>query len=291
LGESFLIMLREGFEATLVVAIVFAYLRRIERLDLAKPVWAGVAAAVAIASGIGVGIHMTTGSLSGDARLVTFALIAIGATIVLTWMIFWMARQSRAIKGDLEHRIDAALHRDDATIGRAVALVAFTAVLREGIEAALFIVALSIDADGISVVIGAVAGIAVAAVLGWAIYMGGKAFPMRTFFRVTGVVLIVFAAGLCSKAVLWLQAAGVLGTWNNAVYNLTGVHWLTQNSEVGKFLAGLFGWDPRPSFEQVVAWLGYFIPVTVLFLWGDDIRRRGRQRNEAQPEVPQRIPA
>jgi high-affinity iron transporter len=291
LGESFLIMLREGFEATLVVAIVFAYLRRIDRLDLAKPVWLGVVAAIGIAAGLGVGIHQTTGTLQGDARLVTFALIAIGATIVLTWMIFWMARQSRAIKGELEHKIDAALHHDDAAVGRAVALVAFTAVLREGIEAALFIVALSIDADGISVVIGAVAGIAIAAVLGWMIYMGGKAFPMRTFFRVTGVVLIVFAAGLCAKAVLWLQAAGVLGTWNNAVYNLTGIHWLTQDSEVGKFLAGLFGWDPRPSFEQVLAWLGYFIPVTVLFLWGDDLRRRVKQRNEPQPEVPQRIPA
>ncbi len=166
-------------------------------------------------------------------------------------------------------------------------------MLREGIEAALFIVALSIDADGLSVLLGAVLGLAIASVLGWMIYLGGRAFPMRTFFRVTGVILIVFAAGLCAKAVFWLQAADVIGTWNNAFYNVTGVHWLTQDSEVGKFLAGLFGWDPRPSVEQVIAWVGYFVPVTVLFLWGDDIRRRVRLRSapEPQPEVPERVPA
>src|SRR4051794_28053715 len=291
-------MLREGFEATLVVGILYAYLRRIGRTDLARPMWLGIAAGVGIATGIGLAIHFTTGSLSGDARLVTFALIAIAATCVLTWMIFWMARQSRAIKGDLEHRIDDAIAAAGAradSVARGVALVAFAAVLREGIEAALFLVALSIDSEGWQVLIGSALGIGLAVLLGWGVYVGGRTFPMRTFFRVTGVILIVFAAGLCAKTVFWLQAAGVIGSANNAAYNVLSVHWLTQDSQVGKFLAGLFGWDPRPSIEQVVAWLGYFVPVTILFLWGDKMpwrtRRTSGKDEQPRAEVAQHAPA
>src|SRR4051812_16498588 len=140
-------MLREGFEATLVVGILFAYLRRIGRRDLARPVWAGVGLGVGVATAVGLVIHWSTGSLTGDARLIVFAVISAAAAAVLTWMIFWMARQSRAIKGDLEHRLDHALEHGSA-VGRGVAFVAFAAVLREGIEAALFLVALSIENDG-----------------------------------------------------------------------------------------------------------------------------------------------
>ena len=157
-------------------------------------------------------------------------------------------------------------------------------------SAALFLVALSISNDGWQVVLGSLIGLAIAAALGYAVYAGGRMFPMRTFFKVTGVILIVFAAGLCAKAVLWLQLAGVLGTYNNAVYDLTSIHWLTQSSEFGRFLAGLFGWDPRPSIEQVVAWFAYFVPVTVLFLWGDEIRGRMRQRTQPS-DVAERVPA
>ena len=288
MGEAFLIMLREGFEATLVVGIVFAYLRRIGRPDLARPVWLGVAAGVGLTIGIGLVINWSTGSLSGDARLVTFAAIAIAATVVLTWMIFWMARQSRAIKGDLEHRIDSALDTA-ATSARRRVRFAFAAVLREGIEAALFLVALSFSNNGWQVVIGSLVGIGVAVLLGYGIYVGGRIFPMRTFFRVTGVILIVFAAGLCAKAVLWLQAAGVIGTWNNAVYDLTSVHWLTQDSQVGKFLGGLFGWDPDRRSSRSSRGSRYFVPVTILFLWGDDIKRRLKPK--AQDAVPAEAPA
>src|SRR5919198_1524714 len=110
MGESLLILVREGFEAALVVAIVFAYLRRIERLDLARSVWIGVLAAAALAAAIGVVIRVTVGSLEGPARLRAFAGIAIAAAAVLTWMVFWMRRQSRAIKGELEHKVDEAVH-------------------------------------------------------------------------------------------------------------------------------------------------------------------------------------
>ncbi|MDQ1443900.1 MAG: high-affinity iron transporter [Acidimicrobiaceae bacterium] len=269
------IMVREGFEAALIVAIVFAYLRRIDRLDLSKYAWGGVAAAVALASVAGVVIHLTVGALEGLPRLRAFAAISVIAAIVLTWMVFWMRRQARAIKGELEHKVDDAVGHGDAR--RAIVAVAFFSVLREGIEAALFLVASATTAEGGTVVAGAVIGLVIAAVLGWAVYAGGRRMPMRAFFRVTGIVVVVFAAGLLAKSVLFLQASGDLRTMHDNVYDLTRFAWLTQRTEVGRTLAALIGWDPRPSIEQVLAWVGYFIPVTWLFL---------RSPASAQPAAP-----
>src|SRR3954452_2491548 len=169
---SLLIMVREGFEAALIVALVFAYLRKIGRLDMAGATWLGVAAAAAVSVAVGVTLHLTVGGLEGRARMRAFAVISLVAASVLTWMVFWMRRQSRAIKGDLEIRVDRALGAERA--GLAVAAVAFFAVLREGIEAALFLVAAATDSSGKNVLFGALIGIAIAAGLGMAVYLGGR---------------------------------------------------------------------------------------------------------------------
>jgi high-affinity iron transporter len=265
MGTALLIMLREGFEAALVVAIVFAYLRRIERLDLGRAVWQGVGIAVGISLAVGVVVHLTVGNLEGAARLRSFAAISFLALCVLTWMVFWMRRQARAIKGELEHRIDVALLDENVT--RALAVVAFFAVLREGIEAALFLIAAATEETGWSVLAGGFIGLALASALAGLVYYGGRSLPMKAFFTVTGVVLIVFAAGLASRTVLFLQGAGDLGSFSlNGVYDLRQHGWLTQSTEVGKFLAAMFGWDPRPSVEQVVAYFAYLVPVLTLFL-------------------------
>jgi high-affinity iron transporter len=265
MATALLIMLREGFEAALVVAIVFAYLRRIERLDLSRAVWQGVGLAAAISLGVGVVVHLTIGNLEGPARLRAFAAISFLALCVLTWMVFWMRRQSRAIKGELEHRVDAALMSDN--VARGLSAVALLAVLREGIEAALFLIAAATEDSGWSVLVGGFIGLALASAVAGLVYYGGRSLPMKAFFTVTGVVLIVFAAGLASRTVLFLQGAGDLDSLNlNSVYDLTAYDWLTQSTEVGKFLAAMFGWDPRPSIEQVVAYLGYLVPVLYLFL-------------------------
>jgi high-affinity iron transporter len=280
---ALLIMVREGFEAALVVAIVFAYLRRLGRLDLSRAVWGGVAAAVAISLIIGVVVHTTVGGLEGDARMRAFAAISALAAAVLTWMIFWMRRQSRLIKGDLEHKVDAALRSE--RIGFALAGVALVAVLREGIEAALFLLAVGTDEDGSGVLLGAFIGIAIASLLAYAVYWGGRKMPMKAFFTVTGLVLIVFAAGLVARTVMFLQISGDLGSLNlNGVYDLTSVHWLTNGSEVGKFLGAMFGWDPRPSIEQLGAYLAYLVPVAILFL------RPARRPQAPAPSAPAPTP-
>jgi high-affinity iron transporter len=281
---ALLIMLREGFEAALVVAIVFAYLRRIGRLDLSRSVWQGVAAAVGCSVAIGVIVHISIGNLEGDTRLRTFAAISALAAVVLTWMIFWMKRQSRLIKGDLEHKVDVALTAQN--IRRAIAGVALIAVLREGIEAALFLIAAGTEQDGTQVLLGAIIGLALASLLAYLVYWGGRSMPMKAFFTVTGLVLIVFAAGLVARTLLFLQVSRDLGSFDlNGVYDLTGYRGLTQQSEVGKFVAAMFGWDPRPSIEQIVAYLGYALTVGYLFL------RRPRQAQPAPAPAPKPEPA
>lgn len=261
-------MTREGFEAALVVAIVFSYLRRIGRLDRGPAVWRGVALAVALSFAIGIGVHLTIGSLQGTARLRAFAAVSVLALAVLTWMVFWMQRNARGISTELTHQVDRALASDNAS--RGLALVALLAVLREGIEAALFLIAAATDSSGFDVLTGGFVGLAIALALGLVVYKGSSRIPLKAFFRVSGVVLILFAAGLASKAILDLQMTGDLGSWNlNGVYDLTGTAWLTQSTEVGRFLSALFGWDPRPSIEQVIVYLAYLVPVLYLFLRPD----------------------
>ncbi|HTI35531.1 MAG TPA: FTR1 family protein, partial [Miltoncostaea sp.] len=165
----------------------------------------------------------------------------------------------------------------------ALAFVAFLAVAREGLETALFLISTTSADDGARVAWGGIIGLAVAVALGVAVYHGSRVIPMKAFFQVTGVLIIMFAAGLLSRAVQFLQAANDLGTMDNAVYNLTMYHWLTIDSEVGKFLAGIFGWDPRPSVEQVAVYLLFAVPVLVAFFWGANRRPRRREVAEAGP--------
>jgi high-affinity iron transporter len=260
-----LIMLREGFEAALVVAIVYAYIRRIDRPELTVPMWQGVAAAAALSVGVGIVVHLTVESLEGNARLLAFAAVSMLAVVVLTWMIFWMRSQAHRIRGELQGSVDQAIAAG-GDVRLAVMTVAFLAVAREGLEAALFLIAAATTEDGWAVLVGGLLGLAGASVLGFLVVLGGRRLPMRQFFTVTGLVLIVFAAGLVSRTILWLQATGDLGTvWNN-VYDLTAYPWLTVNTETGKFLAAMFGWDPRPSIEQIVGYLLYLGTVSWLFL-------------------------
>jgi high-affinity iron transporter len=242
--------------------------------------WQGVAAAGVLSVGAGVVIHLSIDGLEGEARLRAFAAISVFAVVVLTWMIFWMRKHARAIKGELQEVLDEAMSRT-GRIRWAVTAAAFFAVLREGLEAALFMIATATTADGGDVVVGALIGLAVACVLGWAVVIGGRKMPMRQFFQVTGVALILFAGGLLARTVMFLQTSADLPiAWNN-VYDLTSIGWLTVETEVGRFLGAMLGWDPRPSIEQVVAYLAYVGIVTWLFL---------RNPKLAAPADPGKLP-
>jgi high-affinity iron transporter len=278
--ESLLIALREGFEAALVVTIVLAVVRR-NAPEQARAVWLGTALAVGISVAAGLVLHVTIDGLEGTARLRVFGLICVSSAALLTWMIFWMRSHGRSLKHELEGRTGAALATGS---GIGLAIVAFTAVLREGLETALFLISSATNADGGQVVLGTLIGLAIASFLGWLVYHGSTRFDTRVFFTVTGLLLILFAAGLLDRAVLYFQEAGDLSSINDAVYNLTRYQWLTLQTQTGRFLTGIFGWDPRPSFEQVAVYLAYAIPVGVLFYLGG--RAPSRPSRPSSPSTP-----
>lgn len=264
LGEGFLISLREGFEAALVLAVVLAVVRADGRPGLRRWVWLGAACALALAAVAGVVLHLAVEDLTGAARLRAFAGICLAAAALLTWMILWMRRNARALAAELGLRVEAALRSSAA----ALAAVSFLAVAREGLETSLFLMSATSTGGGWGLVVGAAGGLSAAAVLGAAVHRGTRVIPARAFFQCTGTVIIVFAAGLLARAVGLLQAAGDLGTLNGAVYDLTAYRWLTVDSESGRLLAGILGWDPRPSAEQVLAHCLFAAVALAAFLRG-----------------------
>lgn len=277
---ALLIMLREGFEAALVVAIVYAYIRRIGRRDLVVSMWQGMAAAAVLSVAVGVVIHLTVENLTGRPRLLAFAAVSLLAVVVLTWMIFWMRRQGARIKSELQEKVDTAL----VTGGLALAGLAFFAVLREGVETALFLYAAAkgtavegTDVAPAAQVIGAILGLVLAVILGALLYRGGIRMNLRSFFRVTGLLLIVVAAGLFAFSLHELQEAGWLPLLDTHAFDITST--LPDDAGVGAILHGLIGYHADPTWLEVLGWTAYLAVVGGLFL-----RRPKTPGEKSRPE-------
>jgi high-affinity iron transporter len=281
MAASLLITLREGFEAALIVAIVMAYLRQVGRQDTFRYVWLGTAAALALSFAIGLVAWRTLGGLEGDARRLTFALICFAATGVLTWMVFWMRRQARHLSRELRDQLDHRLTAGGAMIG--IALVPFVAVLREGIETALFLLAVLVGTTPRDFALGGLIGLAGAVVLGFMVYQSGRRLNLALFFSLTGALVLLIAAGLFARGVAWLQEAGVLPTMWWPVWDLH-LNPIVGYGTFAQFLSGLAGWNPRPSIEELTAWVLYVAIVSWL-LWGRSIvwRRRDEQVSARKP--------
>ena len=261
MAPAFFLMLREGLEAALIVGIIAAYLVRIGRRDALRGVWLGVGLAVALSVGFGILVVATIGRLPLVMQETLEALAALVAVAVLTWMLFWMRRQGRALKGQLEHGVDVALG-DGSTL--ALVGLAFVAVAREGLESMLFLLAIGSASTGATTTLmGALAGLAVAVGIGWAIFALGVRVNLRVFFTATGVVLIFVAAGLCAFAVGAFAEAGIFAN-AGSVYDVGSV--LPETSPLGSVLAGLFGFRSSPTPLEVAAYLGYLVPVLLLFV-------------------------
>ncbi len=261
MGAAFLITLREGLEAALVVAIVLAYLRQLGRQDQFGWVAAGALAGVAVALGAGIAIYAAVGELEGRAEQLTEGIFALTAVAVLTWMIFWMRTQARTLGSALRERVDRAL-ATGAVVG--LAAIAFVGVLREGLETALFLLAVVFDSGVGSTAVGAFGGLAVAIILGYGIYRGGQRINIRLFFQMTGGMIIVVAAGLFGKGIHELQEAGAIGTLFSPVWEVDSVA-IIGHGQVAAFLKGFVGWSPHPSIEQLAAWAFYLVTATWLF--------------------------
>jgi high-affinity iron transporter len=266
---TFFLMLREGLEAALIVGIVAAYLVRIGRRDALPKVAIGVAAAIGLSIVVGLVVTLTIQRLPLVVQETLEGLAAVLAVAVLTWMLFWMRRQGRALKGELERDVDMAIGE-----GTTLALVAlaFVAVIREGIETVLFMIPiLSFNGTGPDTVLGGVLGLVIAAGFGWAIFVAGVRVNLRRFFTVTGTVLIFVSAGLVAFAIAEFGEAGLFANGGTA-FDLNAV--LPDQGAVGSVLRGLFGYRSSPTPLELIGYIAYLLPVLVLFISDRPLVRR-----------------
>jgi high-affinity iron transporter len=260
-AATFVLMLREGLEAALIVGIICAYLVKIGRRDALPPVLTGVASAVGLSVLAGIAVVLTVGRLPLVVKESFEGLAGLAAVAVLTWMLFWMRRQGRAIKGELETGVQTAL-----ASGSTAALVglAFIAVIREGLETVLFLLAIGSSAGAtLDTFLGGLIGLAAAVAIGYGIFAAGIRIDLRRFFTITGTVLIFVSAGLMAFAVAEFGEAGLIANTGRA-FDLNGV--LPASSPLGTLLAGLFGYRAAPTPLELIAWIAYLVPVLVLFV-------------------------
>jgi high-affinity iron transporter len=259
-GAAFL-MTREGLEASLIVGIVLGYLAKTENRRYFGLIWLGTAAALAVSVATGATLFFTVGELQGRAEQIFEGLAMLSSVAVLTWMIFWMRKQAANIKRELEARLANAIAAGSAV---GLASVVFFAVLREGWETALFLFAIGESSTPLATAIGALVGLAISISLGVAIYMGSRRLDLRQFFTTTGLLLIVFAAGLLAHATHEFQEAGLLPAVIEHLWNTNSV--VSENSHFGKFLTALFGYNGDPSALEVGVWLLYLGTALAFFL-------------------------
>ncbi|WP_349897406.1 iron uptake transporter permease EfeU [Parafrigoribacterium soli] len=270
---NLLIGLREGLEAALVVGILIAYVVKIDRRDVLRRIWLGVALAVLVSLALGAVLTFGAYGLSFEAQELIGGGLSIAAAAFVTWMIFWMLRTSRSLSAHLRGDVDRHL----STAGWGLVLVAFLAVGREGIETALFIWA-AVQATGASTLplIGAAIGIVIAVLLGWLIFRGVIRINLSKFFGYTGIFLIVLAGGVLAYGVHDLQEGGLLPGLNSLAFDVSAV--IPPDSWYGTLLKGTVNFSPATTWLQAIVWCAYVIPVMTIF-----VRALGRQHQSTVP--------
>ncbi|WP_029252407.1 iron uptake transporter permease EfeU [Paraoerskovia marina] len=258
---NFLIGLREGLEASLVVGILVAFLVKSDRRDLLPQLWAGIAIAATVSLGFGAALTFGPQNLTFEAQEAIGGTLSILAVGLITWMIFWMGRTARYLRSSLESKLGSAVEA-----GRwAVLVMAILAVGREGLETALFLWA-GARATGASAepLLGALLGLAVAVALGYAVYRGAVRLNLRVFFAWTGLALIVIAAGVLAYGVHDLQEAGILPGLNNLAFDVSAQ--VPPSSWYGTVLKGVFNFSPATTWLELTAWLVYLIPTLIVYV-------------------------
>lgn len=258
----FLIMLREGLEAALIVSLIASYLKRTQRGQLFGAMWVGVIVAVALCVILGVVINETTGEFPQKEQELFEGLIAVIAVFILTWMVFWMRNVSRNIKGHLEQSIDSALQSKN-NHSWALILMVFFAVAREGLESVFFLLAAFQQDVGIMPPIGALLGLATAIALGFLIYYGGVRLNLAAFFKWTSLFILVVAAGLSASAIRAFHEAGLWNHFQTVAFDMSET--LSTHSLAGTVLEGLFGYQETPTVSEVAVYFIYLVPALAIF--------------------------
>jgi len=285
---NFLIGLREGLEAALVVSILIAYLVKSDRRQLLPRIWIGVGIAVAVSLGFGAALTFGPKGLTFEAQELIGGGLSIIAVGFVTWMTFWMAKAARSMSGQLRTQIDKAADAKPWSL----VIVAMLAVGREGLETAMFLwaatQAAARDTGGTtSPLLGAAIGLALAVLLGYLIYRGALKINLTRFFTWTGVFLIIVAAGVLAYGMHDLQEARFLPGLNNLAFDVS--HLIPPTSWYGTLLKGVFNFSPATTKLEAVAWLVYAVPTLTIFLL--QVRRRTPPRPQNQPASVAAVPS
>ena len=260
---NYLIGLREGLEAALIVSILLAYVVRIERREYIKPIWLGTAVAVALAFGTGALLQITSTSLDDTAQELFAGVTSLVAVGLITWMIFWMAARARHIRAELESGVDKAIAGGSTTL----AVMAFVAVIREGLETALFLwtgITSTSVGNATPALAGAILGLGTAVVVGIGLYKGAISVDLRAMFRWSGIALVIVAAGVLTYAVHEFQEVGLLPGEDLIAYDISAV--LPPNSAMAELLRGFFNFRPVATWMEAGMWWFYVVPTLALFL-------------------------
>ena len=259
---SLLVTLREGIEIALVITILLGYLRNINQKRHFREIWIGIGLAVALSVAFGVALEITSRELSGPVLEAFEGFTMLFAVAVLTWMVFWMKRQSAGISRELRSQIDSALSHGSVF---ALAMLAFSAVAREGIETTLFLFAGSTGvASGTQFVLGGLLGFGIAGAAGVILYYGAAKLPLKQFFLVSGIAVIVLAAGLLSNSLANLHAAAIIDNIGSRPWDTEQT--IPMTSTMGKFLHSVLGYDSAPAMAQIVLYWGYVVIVLGAYL-------------------------
>jgi high-affinity iron transporter len=260
----FLIMLREGIEAALIVGIVASYLKQSGRGALMPAVWVGVLLATALSLFAGAGLQLLAAEFPQKQQELFEGVVGLIAVVMLTSMVFWMRKAARSIKGELQASIDKALTKGADGQGWALIGMVFLAVAREGLESVFFLLAVFQQSSGWEAPVGALAGIAVSVAIGWGLYSGGVRLDLRRFFRYTGLFILLVAAGLLAGVLRKLHEGGVWNHLQTVVFDMSDK--LPMDSPVGAVLSGLLGYQAAPVAGEVLVYLAFLAVALFFFL-------------------------
>jgi high-affinity iron transporter len=273
----FLIMLREGIEAALIVGIIASYLKQTGRGEWMPAVWVGVFLAIAVALLAGGGLELASAEFPQKQQELFEGLIGLFAVGILSSMVFWMRKVARSIKHTLHASLDQALAGSRNQVLALIAMV-FFAVAREGLETVFFLLAVFQQSEGAGAPLGALLGLAAAVMVGVALYKGSLTLNLSRFFRWTGLFILVVAAGILANSVQALHEAGVWNRLQQVVFDWSAQ--LPVDSPTGAVLAGMFGYQDTPTISTLGAWIAYLVIALALFFAPVRVSRR-----DAAPSV------
>lgn len=254
---AFLLALREGLEAALVIGMVLGVLNKLKHTELNQKVWLGLLAGLVVSAVIAAGLTIFGMEFEGRGEQIFEGSAMLLAAGVLTWMILWVQRGAK-FKQELEFRTQAAV----GAAGNGLLAIAFLAVVREGVELAFFLLAVEKTTSPLQTLAGALTGLTGAAALGWLLFNSSRRLSVGGFFKVTNILLIIFAAGLVAMGVHEFNEAGLIPTLVDPLWNLNGL--LSDQSELGLLLKALFGYHAAPALTEVIAYLTYLTGAAAL---------------------------